>query len=482
MSRDYSCQILTTSVVSAVFFSQAHGSSEPSGNPKNTPFNIVLMVADDHGVEALGCYGNNVIKTPNLDALAANGTRFTQAFCTSASCAASRSAILTGLHNHANGTYGHTQGAHHFACFDWIKTLPAFLHDAGYRTGRVGKKHYAPENLFPFDFSPSEDEFDRDDVRMAQATRPFIAPDGPFFLYWCSHNPHRGKGQLSSHPCQPNRFGNPEHAFPGDTEQSYSDAEVIVPPFLSDIPEVRAELAQYYQSISRLDRGVGKLIDVLKEEGKYDNTLIIYISDNGSAFPGAKTTLYDPGMRLPCIVKSPEQQFGIVSDALIFWPDITPTILDFAGVNFGNLTFHGQSFRRVLEEESPRNWRDEIFASHTFHEITQYYPMRVIRSHKYKLIWNIAYPLTYPSASEMWRSATWQAVLRSKSEIFGVRSINNYLHRPQFEFYDLETDPNEGINLIERPEYAEQVKVFLQKLKQFQTETKDPWVHKWDYE
>ena len=114
--------------------------------------NIVLIVSDDHGREALGCYGNPVVDTPNLDALAADGVRFTNAFCTSASCAASRSVILTGLYNHANGTYGHTHGVHHFSCFNGVRTLPALIKEAGYRTGRVGKTHYAPEDIFPFDW------------------------------------------------------------------------------------------------------------------------------------------------------------------------------------------------------------------------------------------------------------------------------------------------------------------------------------------
>ena len=445
--------------------------------------NIVLMVSDDHGREALGCYGNSVIQTPHLDALAAEGTRFSNAFCTSASCAASRSAILTGLHNHANGAYGHTHGVHHFSCFDWVKSLPSFLNEAGYRTGRVGKRHYAPEELFPFDFNPSERYWDRDDIALSEECRAFIAGDEPFFLYWCSFDPHRNGKVIEDHPCKPDRFGNPNQNFSGDQERVYSEEEVIVPPFLSDTPEARAELAQYYQSISRLDRGVGRLIEMLKEEGKYDNTLIIYISDNGSAFPGSKTTLYDPGMRLPCIVREPgDKAGGRVNDALISWVDIVPTILDFADAMPTASAFHGRSFRRLIGTATEKGWRKEVYASHTFHEITNYYPMRVIRSKKYKFIWNIAYPLTYPFASDLWDSAVWRAVRRDQPEMFGSRSVEAYLHHPRFELYDLQADPNETVNLADHPEFQGLVQSFCEKIKQFQKETNDPWIHKWEYE
>ena len=124
--------------------------------------NIVQIVSDDHGREALGCYGNSVIKTPNLDALAQDGVRFVNSFCTSASCSPSRSVILTGLYSHANGTYGLTHANHHFSCFDNVDTLPSMLCAGGYHTGRVGKKHYAPEHLFPFDWERPDSEFGRE--------------------------------------------------------------------------------------------------------------------------------------------------------------------------------------------------------------------------------------------------------------------------------------------------------------------------------
>ncbi|MBK1876103.1 sulfatase family protein [Pelagicoccus mobilis] len=446
-------------------------------------YNIVLMVSDDHGRETLGCYGNPVAKTPNLDRLASEGTMFQNAFCTSPSCAASRSVILTGTHNHTNGTYGHTHHYHHFSAFNWVKTLPALLAEAGYRTGRVGKKHFAPESIYPFDFGGEEREFDRDDVAASESCREFIEADDPFFLYWCSFNPHRDGRTIDSHPCKPNSFGNPVEPFEGDVEETFTDEEVIVPPFLTDNPEARAELAQYYQSIARLDRGVGRLMQVLKDAGKYDDTLIIYLSDNGAAFPASKTTLYDPGMRLPFIVRSPEQaRRGVSTDALASWVDITPTVLDAAGVVPEGVSFQGRSILPVLDQESPEDWREEIYGSHSFHELTNYYPMRIIRSKKYKFIWNIAHPLDFSFAEDLWNSATWEVVKRDKPEYFGVRKVDAYIKRPKFELYDLENDPDEIDNLAGKTEYAEMVEAYCEKLKAFQKETKDPWLHKWEYE
>jgi N-sulfoglucosamine sulfohydrolase len=136
--------------------------------------NIVVMVADDHGLDA-GCYGHRAIHTPNIDALAADGVRFTHGFCTTASCAASRSVILTGVHNHTNGTYGHTHGRHHFLCFDDVVSLPVLLSRAGYHTARIGKYHVAPEHVFAFDQTlPSHG---RDDVRMTEECRPVVEAD-----------------------------------------------------------------------------------------------------------------------------------------------------------------------------------------------------------------------------------------------------------------------------------------------------------------
>jgi N-sulfoglucosamine sulfohydrolase len=112
-----------------------------------------------------------------------------------------------------------------------------------------------------------------------------------------------------------------------------------------------------------------------------------------------------------------------------------------------------------------------------------YYPMRVLRDRRWKLIWNIAHPLEYPSASDLWASVTWQAALREgKTAMYGARTIEQFLHRPAFELYDLQHDPDEACNLADDPAHAQRLEAMKKDLRDFQQRTSDPWLLKWDYE
>jgi N-sulfoglucosamine sulfohydrolase len=495
-------RLLTFSVF---FFGIIHASNAAERN-------VVLIVTDDQSPDA-GCYGNSVLKTPNLDALAADGTLFNYAFCTTASCSASRSVILTGLHNHANGHYGHQHNYHKFNSYTNIVGLPVYLSKAGYRTARCGKYHVAPDEVYKFDEAIPGNS--RSPVVMADNCKDFISADSKqqFFLYFCTSDPHRGNGDAKELPHQPNRFGNlgPDRKpYPGIKEVKYDPKDVIVPGFLPDTPTCRAEIAQYYQSVSRIDQGLGRLVEILKDAGHWDDTLILYISDHGIAMPGAKTTVYEGGMHSPCIARNPyNQKRGIATDAMISWVDLTPTILDFSGAldaKSGTVkkeivaklekapsgtqqsretkrgTFHGRSFLSVLDQESPEGW-DEVYASHTFHEIQMYYPMCVVRERQYKLIWNIAHPLPFPFASDLWAAPTWQAQYKQGMDApYGAKTVGNYINRPAFELYDLETDPHEGRNLANDPKFANKLAQLQSKHKNFQKNTNDPWIIKCKYE
>ena len=470
--------------------------------------NVVLFVTDDQSRTA-GCYGNPVIQTPNLDRLAEDGTLFTHAFATTASCSASRSVILSGLHNHRNGQYGHTHDFHHFQSYGWVKSLPVLMSEGGYRTAIAGKYHVAPDEVYEFEENISGSG--RNPVEMADNARKFIEADSekPFFLYFATYDPHRGGGVVEGSALEhkPNRFGNRPlgKSREGIDPVRYVADEVLVPPFLPDTPASRAELAQYYQSISRIDQGLGRLIQHLKEAGVYEDTLIIYTSDHGMAFPGGKTTAYEGGLRVPFVVRHPYvEERGVVSDAMISHVDITPSILTFAGVlepgsstlskyemprnrhirmrNAKPYTFHGTSWLPALTQEHPEGW-DRVNASHTFHEITMYYPMRVVRERDWKLIWNIAHDLPYPFATDLWAAATWQAQLdKGMDASYGPWTLNGYIHRPEFQLFNMRSDPWESNNLADNEQYADKLAEMKGKVKAFQEETDDPWISKWEYE
>ncbi len=481
--------------------------------------NIIFFITDDEG-QTLGCYGDDVAVTPNVDALAKDGVLFKNAFATTASCSASRSVVMSGLHNHKNGQYGHQHHFHKFASYHNVVSLslPRVLATAGYRTGHIGKYHVGPEAVYRFGTYMKGNA--RSPVEMAEICREFITEqsDKPFFLYFGTSDPHRGGGVDKTSPLElkADLFGNKLNrgSYPGIKEVFYDPANVKIPEFLSDSSETRAEIAQYYQSVARIDQGLGRLIEILKEEGLYDKTMIVFTADHGMAFAGAKTTVYDPGLRVPFVVRNPyETKRGFHSEAMLSHIDITPTLLDFAGGldhkvngpkdwtdpnkfwneknlfakdnrNGGNefRSYHGRSWLPALADPGVEHW-DAIFASHTFHEIQMYYPMRVYQDRKYKLIWNIAHKLDYPFASDLWAASSWQAqFVKGEDAPYGKKTVGQYVHRAEFELFDLASDPYEANNLAGKAEHAQLLKSYQNKMKTMQDQLEDPWKIKWKYE
>lgn len=435
---------------------------------QDTPRNVLFIVADDL-LREIGCYGNPTIKTPHLDALAKRGVRFTQAYSSVASCSPSRASMYTGLYTHQNGQYGLQHAAHKQEAHAWVQSLPYLLRAAGYWTGIIGKVHVGPTNVYRWEAEISGKGLkgNRDVVAMANAARDFIGKRGnrPFFLVVSYADPHRAaKG-----------FGNEPFAK-DPKEVRYNPKQVNVPYYLPDRPEVRAELAEYYQSVSRMDRGVGLLLDVLAQTGQLDNTLIIFVSDNGMPFPGAKTTLYGAGVHLPLIVSAPNQKSrGHTNDALVSYIDIAPTILEWARVKGpAGYKLPGKSFLSILDERNPKGW-DQVFGSHQFHEITMYYPMRMIQTRKHKYIYNFAHELDYPFASDLWGSQMWQGILKRGDKMMGQRTVDGYLHRPREELYDIEKDPLELKNVAGESAYADVLQDLRTRLRAWQQATDDPW-------
>jgi N-sulfoglucosamine sulfohydrolase len=431
--------------------------------------NVLFLIADDLGLD-LGCYGNTKIKTPNLDALAKRGVRFSHAFATVSSCSPSRACLYTGLYTHTSGQYGLAHDGHNFHTKDNVKSLPGLLKAAGYRTGILGKIHVVPQSVYPWDAEITKGiGGNRSVAEMAKQARKFIddAGDKPFCLVVGYSDPHRSA----------RNFGN-ENAYPGVVETKYDPKEVELPFFVPDRPEARQDLAEYYQSTTRLDQGIGLMLDELKKSGHAEDTLILFLSDNGIPWPGAKTTLYDPGLHLPLIVSSPAQKNrGLTNPNLVSYVDVLPTILDWAKVK-APAVLPGRSLLPILEEEKLLPDWQTIYGSHQFHEVTMYYPMRMVRTPRYKYILNLANRLEFPFASDLYGSATWQGVVKRGDKQFGERDVASYVNRPREELFDLEKDPHELKNVAGDPAYAKTLTDLRENVHEWRKKTNDPWLVK----
>jgi N-sulfoglucosamine sulfohydrolase len=448
----------------------ADAARRPPRKSRGRARNILLIIADDQGYD-LSCCGGSV-RTPQLDDLAAQGTLFTQGFATVSSCSSSRATLYTGLYSHTNGMYGLAHDVHNFSLLDDIKTLPWMFQQAGYRTALVGKKHVKPDALLPYDsWLAPELPGVRDVARMGHLAGQWMRAQGnhPFFMTVGYSDPHRAAAD----------FGN-SRTWPEVERQIYKPSDVSIPSHLPDLPGVRQDLAQYYESVSRLDSGVGILLRELRDSGHENDTLVIYLSDNGRPFPGAKDNLYEPGLHMPLIIRSPERnKHGVRNNALVSWIDVPSTMLAWARIapppDYRYAPLPGRSLLPILDQTDSPGF-ERIFATHSFHEINQYYPMRSIRTRKYSYFLNLEPCLSVPVASDVQLSPSWKAIVGTPGAGLGKRSLEAFTHRPAEELYDLSADADEVVNLATDPAHASVLADLQKQVTEWRAATHDPWL------
>lgn len=453
------------------------------------------FTADDGGFE-MGAYLNRISQTPNLNKLAKNSLIFNNAYTSVSSCSPSRSALLTGMPSHQNGMYGLHQGVHHFNSFDHINSLPKILKRSGIRTGIIGKKHVGPNSVYPFDYSQTEEnnsilQVGRNITHIKLLAREFFRNGSePFFLYVAFHDPHRCGHTNPEYGEFCEKFGNGDIGMGSipDWHPIYYQADQIdLPYFIPDTPAARQDVVAQYTTISRLDQGVGLLLEELKTAGHLDDTLIIYSSDNGVPFPNGRTNVYDSGLAEPMFISSPvhTDRHNQVTYSLTSLLDIAPTLLDWFGVSYEessnelNPALTGKSLLPLLTKE-PTNVTDEaVYASHTLHEATMYYPMRAVRTHRYKLIHNLNYYAPFPIDQDFYLSLTFQDMLnrtRSHHPLNWFKTLQSYYIRPEWELYDLKVDAGELNNLAGKKSYKKILLELQGKLSNWQKVTNDPWL------
>ncbi|WP_417390089.1 sulfatase [Gimesia sp.] len=415
---------------------EASAQTEPTAKT-----NFIVFIADDMAWDDCGAYGHPKIQTPNLNQLAADGMKFNHAYLTCSSCSPSRASIIT-------GRYPHSTGAHqlHLPLPASQVTFVEKLKEAGYYTASAGKWHLG---------TPTESKFDLVTTKLNEwvATLKQRPKDKPFFMWFAFSDPHR--------PYQRNII-----------ERPHTNEDVIVPPYLPDTPEVRGDLALYYDEITRLDGVVGDVRKELSAQKVASNTVIVFLSDNGRPFPRCKTTMYDSGIRTPWIVTWPEQiKAGSVCNSLVSSVDLAPTVLELAGLPVGE-TFQGKSFRPLLKKPEATT-RGLIFAEHNWHDFEDF--GRAVRSPRFKYIRNFYTDLPGTPPADAVRSDTYTKMLelRDAGKLTEDQQSCFQIPRQEVELYDVEADPHELNNLAGNPQYQEVQQELRTALEQWQEVTHD---------
>lgn len=419
------------------------------------PLNVLLITADDLNYNSVGVYGSTVPDiTPNIDQLASEGLRFTRAYVNIAICQPSRQSILTGRYPHRNGAPG-------FDPIDRsVRTLPEALHQVGYLNAIIGKEeHLKPMDKFCWDYVIREEDvasgtgIGRSPALYRQYTAEFIhrakAENKPFFLMANTHDPHR---PFAGSEQERRQWGEDLPEF----TRKIAPEEVSVPAFLPDLPEVQQEMAEYYTSVYRCDQVVGSILRALEESGQSDNTLVLFISDNGISLPFAKGNCYLNSNKTPWIMRWPGQipPGSVDSTHFVSGIDFMPTVLH--ALHLSKVPdMDGYSFLPILKGQ-PQS-RTMVFTQ--LHKLFsgREYPMRSIQRGDFGYIANFWADGDFTFTGDALSGRTFAAMdqAAASSEEIAER-VDLLKYRVKEELYDFKNDPDGLVNLADDPELREE--------------------------
>lgn len=421
--------------------------------------NILIVLSDDHSVPHVGCYGSPNVKTPNLDRFASQGMRFNRAYTTSPQCAPSRASIFAGRSPVSLGVTRFAQPARPDTVF-----FTDILRENGYYAGLVGRHHHLAgrtihtpveqEALEAAGLLYAESRFDVANTfrtkceeglaRVSPGLNSFfdaVPEDKPFFLYFGFNQPHtKWKGD---HP-----------DFQPDP------AKLELPAHLPDLPGVRQNYAEFLKDIFDLDRGFGMVMDILEERGLADDTIVLFMGDNGEALMRGKGTLYNSGNNVPFMVRWPGVvEPGSVTDALVSGEDLAATFLDAVGLE-PDPRMTSVSFLPLLKGEKFEP-RKHAFVERGYHGAIGPIKLscnmdfsRGVVSDRYFFIYNST-PEKPFAPVDVRGLPMWQSTERAHEagELSPEHERIYFGERPLFELYDLHADPNQFNNLANSPEH-----------------------------
>ena len=439
--------LLLLVAVSAPAAAQLPADSLPSDTSRR---NVLWIYVEDTN-DWMSCYGDEIVETPNIDALAARGTRFTRAYMPAGVCSPTRSAIITGMHQT-------TIGAHqHYSSFEvwrgiemdeWdpnylgVRTIPEILRLAGYHTFNEGKLHYN----FVYDI---DQLYDHHQGKMGFRD----APEGRYWNSRSDERPFFGQIQLAGGKAR--------------AKKMVDRAVVPVPPYYPDHPDIREEIANHYDTILNLDAEVGRIVEALKDAGLYESTVVVFFSDHGMSLMRHKQFLYEGGIRVPCIIAGPGIPEGEVRGDIVSGIDLSATTLALAGIN---LPQHMQG-RDVF---APGYTRDHFVAARDRCDYT-IDRIRAVVTKRYKYLRNFMTdrPYLQPQYRDGRPALETYRQLYADGQLNEVQAAFASPHRPAEELYDLEADPHETVNLVHAPRHAQALKEMRTLLDRWIVETND---------
>lgn len=419
--------------------------------------NILLLLSDDHSYPYLSCYGDKNVKTPNIDKLAGEGFKSHRFFTACPQCVPSRAALMTGKSPVAARMtrFSSPLPANQM-------TLPELLRDkGGYYTGICGRSYH-------LDGSAGRGNDIADRILRENKMRTFESR--VHFLKGCRDDavPSVVDEFLDGVPSEKPfflwaNFSDPHHVWDAPKSLRHDPMELDLPAHWPDSPEMRSQFADYCAEVNRLDHSIGKVLSVLEARGLMENTLILFLGDNGAALPHGKGSLYDPGSNVPCVIRGPGVKPAVESKSLLSGEDVAPTLLDAAGVEIP-ADMSGKSFWQLVNGKAYEP-RTHIFVERGPHgsapvsvQMTSsgYDLARAVRSERFKLIYNCTPWIPY-SPVDSASGPAWTKMKEQNADgtlAASLKATYFTVPRPVYELYDLESDPSELINLAGNPEYA----------------------------
>jgi arylsulfatase A-like enzyme len=416
--------------------------------PASRP-NILWMIAEDFSPD-LGCYGNNLVATPRIDALAARGMRFERAFVTGPVCSASRSALATGMYQTSINAHNHRSHRDDgYRLPEGVHVFTHYLREAGYHTSNLRNRH-GLQGTGKTDFNFNVDRpFDSDDWSDRRPGQPFYA-------------------QIN--------FNETHRAFHSSPQRRIDPAKVTVPPYYPDHPAIRLDWAMYLETTQNLDVKVGRVLDRLEKEGLAEDTIVFFFGDHGRPMPRGKQFLYDEGIRIPLLVHMPERlrsqgyRAASVNSDLVSSIDITATTLALAGV-----TVPPRMEGRALFGDNVRRREYIIAARDRCDETTD--RIRCVRDTRFKYIRN-GYPERPYTQQNVYKDLSYPPLrvmrdLKEQGRLTGPAASFMADRRPVEELYDLAADPHEIRNLAGEAAHAARLRTMRATLDGWIRETRD---------